>query len=936
MKLLSKLKIKKLNSKGVAHHALIAFLVVTAIASFGAYRVFWSSAATQYSIGISEERTVNNISVTGCYLSGRVYKADAPDGQKCKDTCRVDSAVFVPRDNAKDRPGYCKGYVALEGDNTTEDICVNNQHRWWIKNLGCARKADQENANDAKRLCPNPDYPNYKAEATIDKCIAPDLVNTGKDTPGSDGTNPPTPNNPSQPTDKMAKGTCDLLGRTWNSSANACNQVCAADAGALLQLNDVKYCQRAVATNATEARCGELHRKWLGAGCARRIDQTVDADNAPQCVGMVGNVNYKYYNVNFKPKNGEATLTDVCETDANAAHEHEQQGILGGVQVGSTKPGDTTPGPTDQCPTNNGQNARCIPPVGGNPGTPGPEGTTYKITLFKNKDFKGDSMEVTSTVNNNTVVLKAKINGKDSADIHDLAKMPKGWNDKVSSFKVQSGQWQLCPEADYLGSKKVKCANTYAGDPELGDKLKDAISSVRLVTNTSYSEILNDGTVEDIPQPSCGVDANGVSVQLGEDGKCANGQDPTCPADFEGLVVGYNDGECQLKIVDADSMVPVDKRFKGKDGKKQCELLGREWIEKAGKKETNNGEYGCSTVTCRLNSDGRPRKVKSDENGGRPVVPNDNDGDTTPAVCLSYKSDAPYAVKMDSVKVDDDKGKGLSDSQDKCKALGRVWISQVKLCAQVPNRKDKNQTIVNSDRCASNKKDTYYIFKEAAKTDQCFKPSYFDSAKVVAKSTGGALSSALKQGPKAYCAVVKGGKYHWQDGKCVIDRHKCWNGQSLPVGQKCPQKPDNGSGGSGGGVEQGQGKETAPNGKSWADFCAYYGRKSTAMGCSTDCIQTTQVKNPGRTGAYGYDFCDRKEYVCSSYQTGGTKKCEEQAYTAVYNCNKAKTFWTFSGYCSEPRGCTGWHTKDIELEFKPNLYKVTNVGFCDSFTDPHL
>ena len=37
---------KKLNSTGLAHHVLIAIVVVISFASFGAYRVFFSSAAT--------------------------------------------------------------------------------------------------------------------------------------------------------------------------------------------------------------------------------------------------------------------------------------------------------------------------------------------------------------------------------------------------------------------------------------------------------------------------------------------------------------------------------------------------------------------------------------------------------------------------------------------------------------------------------------------------------------------------------------------------------------------------------------------------------------------------------------------------------------------------------------------------------------------------
>lgn len=42
------LKLKKLNTKGLGHHAMIAVLVISGIAGFGAWRVYSSSAATNY------------------------------------------------------------------------------------------------------------------------------------------------------------------------------------------------------------------------------------------------------------------------------------------------------------------------------------------------------------------------------------------------------------------------------------------------------------------------------------------------------------------------------------------------------------------------------------------------------------------------------------------------------------------------------------------------------------------------------------------------------------------------------------------------------------------------------------------------------------------------------------------------------------------------
>lgn len=44
------LKLKQLNTKGLSHHILIAVLVISGIAGFGAWRVYSSSAATATSV----------------------------------------------------------------------------------------------------------------------------------------------------------------------------------------------------------------------------------------------------------------------------------------------------------------------------------------------------------------------------------------------------------------------------------------------------------------------------------------------------------------------------------------------------------------------------------------------------------------------------------------------------------------------------------------------------------------------------------------------------------------------------------------------------------------------------------------------------------------------------------------------------------------------
>lgn len=707
---------KKLNSAGVAHHFLIAVLVVVAFASFGAYRVFYSKAATapaasQYIAKVATEN--------GCELTGRIWKDNDCLGSAAligkSDPCRNKDATYKTKQGSDGTTrGYCTTALAVT---MSENDCVNSYHRMYVKELGCARRAGQDNTNDARQCIgnaknavadtdPYKKYVNYVAESNIDKCIAVTIA-----------TPPPTGGSGGSTTTAATLGDgdqrlCGNLGRTYDATAKKCKTVCKADAGTLVvaaSSTQHYYCTNAVAPDITQARCAELHREWVTVGCARRPDQK-DTNAAPQCI-----TGFPYYNANFTTKlNG--TRTDVCEVDKATATANEASGTLAGVVITPDTPPIT---PTD--------------PVDVTPGK-------FKITVYPDINFKGVPKVIT--------VEKANL----TAD---------GWNDKISSYKIQGGRWQICEDADF----KTNCTKQWASDPDLtkGGKTSknDKISSLRPVTTTTFLDAPDDVLA------TC-QDADGIVVTPTEN-TCPDGSTLKCP---EGFTIKGSD--CKEAVVKPDVFVPVDDTFKGKDGQKNCELLGREWIGKPkGNKVINGGSYGCSTKTCNLEKDGAPR-----QNDGNPV-------------CVSYKFDAPYAIKLD---------------EKACKDLHRVWVDQVGLCAQAPNRKDKDQTINSAKQCAGDYK-VYYIFKARDKQDECFKQDFFKKVSGVVKSTGGVLSAGLQQGPRAYCSTVKSGNYHWTGKKCVIDRKKCWNGQSIAVTSKCPAQPLPGGGGGDGG-DGGQGGNT--------------------------------------------------------------------------------------------------------------------------------
>lgn len=739
MRLLQKFKPKKLNASGIGHHALVAIIVISTIAGLGAWRVWSSSAAT---LNSSYQRYVAN--QPGCELSGRVWNSTKSE---CLAKCRAGTGVYrtIKGSDGATR-GFCTEAVA-ESMNTVAEAkrCIETLKRFYIREIGCARRPAQDNANNAKQCIgynTSQPYKNYVAEGGVDRCVAPTLAQTGSNTGATAA---------EVATDPIDRATCLAMGRSYNTTKNACNRDCRADTGLLIvHSNGSRYCGKAVTTNTGQALCGQLHRRWTPAGCARRADQIDNPSDTISCLP-----GFPFYNANSK---ASTTGMDVCEQNATVAASNEKAGILGAQ----------APKPATNSTSGSGSGASSS--TAGAADTVEDEAdvaieptntSKFKIVLYTEKDFKGDHVTITEA----TPDLGTK------------------WGNKVSSYKITGGRWQLCPDKDYKANKNRNCVRPWASDPNLSDAkskthmLDNQITSVRPVVREVFTE-----TTNDVP-PACTA-KDGKPVAATADGTCPADTALKCPAPLE-----LKNGECKEKTVEPQIIVPVDKTFKGKTGQEHCELLGREWIGKpAGNKTINGGEYGCSMYTCERERDGAPVQAK--------------DG----PVCVNYQFDAAYAVLM---------------TRKACSDLHRVYVSQVKRCAQVPNRKDKNQTIVNARQCRDSSHTVYFIFRENGKNDECFKPNYFKKAQGAAKSVRGSLGSALKMGPKQYCNTVKKGNYHWNGKRCVIDRKTCWNGDKIAVTKSCPAQP-NPVGGRG---ASGSGSDTGGTEQSAADKCRAGGNK---------------------------------------------------------------------------------------------------------------
>lgn len=752
-RLLPKIRIKKLNTSGVGHHALIAVLVVTTIAGVGAWRVWSSSAAVSNSpvLSASEQR--------GCILVGRKWSnntcldvnslksADRNNQAKLDTLCSANAGSFkkagsVQVEGSPNATSFCTNFIA----NTASQTGCKNLGRVWISGAGCVQAvADQANSP----RCFDAAKPNYNFrpdDGKADRCegTAP---TTSTPTPTSstpapteggtstDATYPKKFGNAPGTFDDINDPNCSALGRVF-VAGKGCERVCQPNGGVLWQREQKGrlYCPAAVATGISETDCKLLNRRWVGMGCARRIDQKDNANDTIRCVA-----GYPYYNANTTASS--SGNLDVCEKNEAEAKTNEEQKLTPDVQNNPINAPIEEPNLEDN-PDGSAANGTDSTAELNENGQLTVEGE-YRITFFKNNDFKGDKLVVVARIIDGKMTMVMAVNGKKLNPMPaNLASMPNGWNDKISSYVISSGRWKLCPDANYRATTKLRCLNPYASNPNINEtsdsksRLGDQISSViPVVVNTTREQKPPvDAEGNPIPTqdwqpvlPQC-LDEDARPVAVTGDGSCPDNSTLGCPAGFK--LENENESECLEKVVAPNVVVPVDASIK----KGECALLGREWISVA-----NDGQHGCSTFTCEKPRDGAPR----------------GSGNQKVATCVDYIHGYPYAVPME---------------KKTCENLHRIYIDQVGRCAQVTNRKSDKavQKEVRVDQCRGQSYTVYYIYNKDRKDDECFTASVFDRAKQVASSTKAGIGSVLKIGPKLFCERKSG--FKWENGRCKEHR----------------------------------------------------------------------------------------------------------------------------------------------------------------------
>jgi hypothetical protein len=783
-------KIRKLNARGVAHHFLVMLIVVTSVAGVGAYEVSKSHADVA---GDVANYTVTVGSDDGCWLVGRVWSSGA-----CQAKCRTGAGTYSVNPRGTTYAHYCPNAIATNIEATT---CIATLHRMYVQNVGCARRTDQtvslNNAHQCTGWTPPvgaasdgniykrahiSTYPNYVVDysGATDKCIAIAVAPTST-------ANQPAVDNVGQST---GISNCALLGRTGTDAA--CNHICQTNrttSALLVGGGNVDYCTGYVYTSVGQTTCISTYFRRAVivnsqyVGCASRVLRDTAADTTRCAAG------YGYYVANITSGVDKCFTTLAAYNAAKAAGTAVPVTTNGGTTISCSS---ATTGVTCTCPTatpitcackradqtvgcnctHSAANSICLPVAAGGVGGGSSADNGCGDTTVPAGAICGTEADVLA--GNFVVNLYKQVNFGGSPLTLNKAttKLPSGWAGNVKSYRIIKGRWQICDQANYKMKSGKPCPKPWASNPNLISS-KKPLGSLQPATINLSPDAAND------PIAHC-TNANAQAVAPNPaTNVCPAGSPLACP-------VGYvvDNGGC-LPTVAAFAYRPVDKSFVGKTGERNCELVGREWIH-AG----NGGDFGCSLVTCNLQRDGVPR------------------GTGAAKYCVNSTFDAAYAVVL---------------SKATCKDLGRIWIVQAGRCAQVPNRKDKNQTIVKAKQC-SNSNYTYYIYRAGGKHDECFSPTVFQRAKGVVKATGGGLSAVLHTGPQAYCKARS--SYHWNN-----------------TTKKCIKNPPS--------IDPQLGKP--PVGDSWDTYCASLYRQTSGH-CSVHCIGSRVLSETDKD-SHGYRKC---------------------------------------------------------------------------------
>jgi len=822
------IKTNKFNPIGLTHHFLVALVAITIVASIGAYYVFFSKAATSFNYdNVDHSQLFSATTPDGCWLAGRVWEPKTTTTGKgnnkktipphCTQKCRYGGDAT--KNGAL--PSYCPKALAPD---ITPAVCINELHRRFVHNVGCARRVDNKDTNGASQCIPG--YPNYNERQNLpDICVA-NLIpkaqtsNAHANAPAAAPAAKPTPARPAQPAQNPARPAQPAQNavnpeqpaqnaarpaqpaQNANNQANRPNQVNNRTGNNNQARNNRPNnpkcsngttpdrngkCKQEIVRNPAPATvvvavnkkinkkdCLLLGREWQPGnnqgqpqGCSKvSCNNSADkiAVNAGKtvCVDSATNSMYAVHLGKNVCNNLKRQWIDEVNLCAKLPNNGSPTSIVSAAQC---KDSFTT------YTIKSGKPDECFKPTAANRVSSAVKSTTK---IVKNTAQLGP--KAACNLNKNTYwndgKCKKKRVSKGKQKSHNNNSSESETEDEEGSEEDESSDTEEAYDVDDVCGDDTACSSQVEAEAA-----SEAATQDTTAATASQSDNANQESSENTPDTSNESDSSDEEVDSEEYADEYTDTEEYSDSEDDTSYDEY--GEC----VD-ESSCSDEEYYEASDdvteGPEQEDASQPESEDDAEDEEASTNNDNTSASKAFIEPEKDPTVIVPVSNNlskyqcisllGREWVKSTTNGQQegcSMKTChdskdkLSKESSGKYCI---STKYGSAYGT-ISVNKQECAKLNRKYIVPVNVCAQNPNQNKPGKALINADQCIG-KYSTYLVGKDTA--DRCVLPSSIQKVRGVFSKTGNIFNKIYSIGPSTICKTKD--NHYWDGQNCKVMR----------------------------------------------------------------------------------------------------------------------------------------------------------------------